>query len=332
MRSWLGWLLACCAVLLAVPAAADEIRPAVVELSEQEPGEWLLDWKLPIASADQAAGPVPALVIPESCAFIEGPVLRAAPLAQLGHGRLQCEGSLADQRIGFGALPSGSDALLRVVPIGQASQTSRLTSDMPSVLIAAAPTTWSVARSYFAIGVEHILLGWDHLLFVIALVLLVRGGWSIVKAATAFTIAHSVTLVATTLGYAGLPQRPVEALIALSILFLAVELHGRGQPDRPKSWTQRAPWLVALGFGLLHGFGFAGALSEIGLPAGEVPAALLAFNIGVEAGQLLVIAVVLCLRWLVLRWAPQAWPIALKLITYAIGTIASFWLFERLLT
>ena len=169
-------------------------------------------------------------------------------------------------------------------------------------------------------------MGWDHLLFVIALVLLVVGGWQVVKAATAFTIAHSITLVATTLGYTGLPSRPVEALIALSIVFLAVEL---ARSDR-ETWTRRWPWVVAFGFGLLHGFGFAGALREIGLPEGEVPAALFAFNVGVEAGQLLVIAALIALRALIQRFAPKADAPALRFATYGIGITASYWLVDRL--
>ncbi|MEL6877609.1 MAG: HupE/UreJ family protein, partial [Pseudomonadota bacterium] len=326
-------LLALLTAWVGSPAYADELRPAVIELSERQPGEWSLDWKLPIAASRSPVGEANTQipVIPENCSFANPPVVRMAPLAQFGHAELTCDGQLAGRPVGLEELLGSSDALLRVVPFDASPQTFRLTAAAPTAIIAAGASRWQVARSYFAIGVEHILLGWDHLLFVIALVLLVSGAWSVIKAATAFTIAHSITLVATTLGYAGLPGRPVEALIALSIVFLAVELAKAIRHPERKTWTRRAPWLVAFGFGLLHGFGFAGALAEIGLPAGEVPAALLAFNIGVEAGQLLVIAAVLVLRALIAKLAPRAEPPALKFATYAIGITASYWLFERIL-
>ena len=223
-------------------------------------------------------------------------------------------------------LTGKADALVRIAPLGREIQSHRLTAASPVATIIARPDRWQVLRSYFVIGTEHILTGWDHLLFVVALVLLVAGGWPVVKAATAFTVAHSITLVATTLGYAGIAQKPVEALIALSIIFLAVEL-AKGKRE---SWTRRWPWVVAFGFGLLHGFGFAGALREIGLPEGEVPAALLAFNVGVEAGQLLVIAAVIALRTAIRRATPNAENPALRIATYAIGITASYWFIDRL--
>jgi len=168
------------------------------------------------------------------------------------------------------------------------------------------------------------------LLFVIALGLLVRRGWAVVTAATAFTIAHSITLVATTLGYAGLPGRPVEALIALSIVFLAVEGAVVLRDPDCMTFTRRAPWLVAFAFGLIHDFGFAGALTEIGLPRGAIAAALLAFNLlGVEAGQLLVVGVTMAVFAMLTRAAANAEGPALRLATYAIGAAGSYWLIER---
>jgi hydrogenase/urease accessory protein HupE len=217
------------------------------------------------------------------------------------------------------------------MPRGQAAQTFRLTAAAPVATIAAAPDTFKVLADYLVIGAEHILFGWDHLLFVIALVLLVRRPWAVVKAATAFTVAHSLTLVATSLGYAGLPSRPVEAIIALSIVFLALEaLLVLREPER-HTLTRRFPWAVAFAFGLFHGFGFAGALADIGLPQGEVVTALLAFNLGVEAGQLLVIAVALTLLAGLTRWLPRAEAPLLRAGTYAIGAVGSFWLIERVI-
>lgn len=311
-------------LLSAVPAQADEIRPASVDFTEVSPGQWSLDWKQPLITAGPARLIVPG--IPEMCAIEGEPRRSAAPAALLGHADVICNGDVAGGTISMMELAGKSDALVRIAPLDAPVQTHRLTASNPAATIAAQPGTWQVFLTYLWIGAEHILFGWDHLLFVIALVLLVQGGWPVVKAATAFTLAHSITLVATTLGYAGLPQRPVEILIALSIVFLAVEL-ARGDVQ---TWTRRWPWLVAFAFGLLHGFGFAGALREIGLPEGEVPAALLAFNLGVEAGQLLVIALVIVLRWAVQRSAPKAEPPALKAITYSIGIIAAYWFVDRL--
>ncbi|QUL37685.1 HupE/UreJ family protein [Erythrobacter sp. JK5] len=326
------WLVVLLAALIAPPLAADELRPAVVELSERAPGEWTLEWKLPIAAMPGgAAAGLARPVIPANCTMAGEPVQRAAPLELLGSARLACDGAITGQGFGLTELLGNSDAIARMVPLEGAVQTFRLTADAPTATIAAAPDRWQVARDYFVIGTEHILWGWDHLLFVIALVLLVRRGWPVVKAATAFTLAHSITLVGTTLGYTGLSSRPVEALIALSIVFLAVELAHRLRDPERVTWTRRWPWLVAFAFGLVHGFGFAGALAEIGLPQGEVAAALVAFNVGVEAGQLLVIAGVLAVMSVIGRVAAPFETPAVRAATYVIGLTGSFWLFERVL-
>jgi hydrogenase/urease accessory protein HupE len=218
--------------------------------------------------------------------------------------------------------------LLRVAPLGRPVQTERLTPAASSFTVSAVPDRWQVARTYFVIGVEHIVGGFDHLLFVIALVLLLQRGWSVVAAATAFTLAHSITLAGTTLGLFGLPQAPVEATIALSIVFLAVEII-KVRPGKPRL-SERLPWVVAFLFGLLHGFGFAGALREIGLPETDVPMALLTFNLGVEAGQMLIIAATVAVLAALGRFAPQARRPAVLISTYLIGAIASFWFIERI--
>jgi hydrogenase/urease accessory protein HupE len=197
------------------------------------------------------------------------------------------------------------------------------------MIVAAVPDRWEVARTYLVLGIEHILTGYDHLLFVIALVLLLGRPWEVVRAATAFTVAHSITLAGTTLGLFGLAQAPVEALIALSIVFLAVEIVK--QEEGAPRLSERIPWVVAFLFGLLHGFGFAGALREIGLPETDVPMALLTFNVGVELGQLVIIGGVLALIALVRRFAPPAQRPATIAATYAIGITASFWFLQRLL-
>lgn len=311
-------------LLISVPAHADELRPASIDFTEDAPGSWSLNWKQPLAQPGPAELAIP--LIPDNCRYETAPTRRGVPMALIGHAEITCVGDVAGKSIGLPQLLGNSDALVRVAPLGREVQSHRLTASNPVATIIARPDRWQVFQSYLFIGAEHILLGWDHLLFVIALVLLVVKGWPVVKAATAFTVAHSITLVATTLGYTGLPQKPVEVLIALSIVFLAVELL---HTDR-ESWTRRWPWIVAFGFGLLHGFGFAGALREIGLPEGEVPMALLAFNLGVELGQLMVIALVIALRVAAKRLTPRFEAPALKMATYAIGITASYWLVDRL--
>lgn len=333
MSQLLRALLAMLLALLAAPASADELRPAVIELAERDGGVWVLEWKLPVSAVapGEGGGVLAQPVFPRACTPTGAPVRRAAPLALLGRQELRCTGDLAGQSFGLSELIGNGDAIARFIPQARPVQTFRLTAAAPTATIAAAPDTMQVLTDYLVIGAEHILFGWDHLLFVIALVLLVRAPWQVVKAATAFTVAHSLTLVATSLGYAGLPSRPVEAIIALSIVFLALEaLQVLREPAR-NTFTRRFPWVVAFAFGLFHGFGFAGALADIGLPQGEVVTALLAFNLGVEAGQLLVIALVLALLAGLSRWLPKVEAPALRLATYAIGAVGSFWLIERVI-
>ena len=185
----------------------------------------------------------------------------------------------------------------------------------------------NTALRYLGLGIEHILLGVDHLLFVLGLLLLVRGSWTLIKTITAFTLAHSITLALATLGVVEVPSPPVDAAIALSIVFLGAEIL-RARQGRP-GLAARAPWVVAFAFGLLHGLGFAGALSQLGLPPGEVPQALLFFNVGVEIGQLMFVPTFLALVW-ALRALQVSWPRwSEPLPAYAIGTVAAFWFIER---
>lgn len=318
------WFVALMVLLVATPAWADELRPVSIQFTQLASGEWSLDWKQPLSGARGEVLGVPQ--VPANCEM--GKIARErASTAVVGHADVTCNGQLRSPQVGWPAFPGHGEAILRVAPLDRPAQVHRLTPDTPVATIEARPSSGQVWRSYFAIGVQHILAGWDHLLFVIALVLLVRRGWAVVQAATAFTVAHSLTLAGTTLGLTGLPQRPVEALIALSIVFLAVEI-ARGTKE---TLTRRLPWLVAFIFGLLHGFGFAGALREIGLPEGEVPAALISFNLGVEAGQLLVIAAVLAVLSPMRRAKPAFEAQALRLASYPIGTIGAYWLVDRVI-
>lgn len=311
--------------LWAPPASADELRPVSIQFEQVDEGRWSLGWRQPLSSPSADRSAVPQ--IPGNCEILGQPSFDNAPLAVTGRAQVQCSGNVAGQSIGWPMLTGQGDAIVRIVPLGRPLQVYRVTAAEPAAVITAKPQSAQVWRSYFVIGTEHILMGWDHLLFVIALVLLVRGGWGVVKAATAFTAAHSITLAVTTLGFAGLPQRPVEALIALSIVFLAVEI-ARGTRD---TLTRRLPWLVAFLFGLLHGFGFAGALREIGLPEGEVPAALISFNLGVEAGQLLVIAAVMAALALLRRIRAGAETPTIRFASYFIGITGAYWLVDRMI-
>jgi hypothetical protein len=238
-------------------------------------------------------------------------------------------GGLEGKAISFDNLQdTGIDVLVRVERLDGSQQLERILPIDPGFTLAPSPGAWEVILTYTWLGAEHILLGFDHLLFVLALVMIVHGTKSLLLTVTAFTVAHSITLALATLGVVNLPGPPVEAVIALSIVFVASEiLHLR---QGREGLAVRKPWLVAFGFGLLHGLGFAGALAEVGLPQNAIPLALVFFNVGVEIGQLLFIAIVLLLIWLAKKYLGtlflQRAPI---LVAYATGAVASFWVIER---
>ena len=274
--------------------------------------------------------------------------------------RLDCDGQgLAGREITIQGLGSQSpEVLLRWADAQGRSEQRVLDISEPSVVLPAQPSGFSVLRSYLGLGVEHILSGFDHLAFVFALVLLVSGGWRLVWALTAFTLGHSFTLALVVLDAVHIPSALVEIAIAASILVLAAELAGRGRAPTPSQDPQAArpegifasrPWLMAGAFGLLHGCGFAGALRELGLPQGEVPLALLSFNVGIELGQILFVLVLWGLAWIAARaidlaspsgdgeaQSPAhlherpAWRLAETGIVYLLGTLAAYWTLERL--
>ncbi len=324
-------LILCALLLLLSPAlaekaGADELRPGYLELTQIDAQHWRMVWKAPVL------GGLATHARPLLPAFCKAgpPSARLDNAALVAESRVTCSKDIAGSEVGLSGMEATfTDALMRVAPLGRPVQAERLTPDHPTALITAKPNRWQVARTYLVLGVEHILTGYDHLLFVVSLVLLLGNLWVVVRAATAFTVAHSLTLIGTTLGLIGLPQAPVEALIALSIVFLAVEIikSGEGKPRL----SEQIPWVVAFLFGLLHGFGFAGALREIGLPESDVPVALLTFNLGVEAGQLIIVAVCLGAIGLLGRFAPRLLRPATVTATYAIGITASFWFLERLI-
>jgi hydrogenase/urease accessory protein HupE len=312
--------------LLPTSARADELRPAYIEMTEQAPGQWSILWK---ASANSRLGQTGAVIIPDNCIADGDPRREFAGGNILTRLSLRCKGSVQGQRIGLKNLElSTTDALVRIAPMDSTMQTLRLTPDQPVAALAKPSVISNVAATYTILGFEHILMGFDHLFFVLALVLLLKGGWLVAKTVTAFTVAHSITLAGSTLGLLSLPPQPVEAVIALSIIFLAVEVV-KARPDDVRL-SERFPWIVAFLFGLLHGFGFAGALAEIGLPEGDVPLALLTFNLGVEIGQLVIVAVALAVLH-GLRKMRGHWLQPGKAATaYGIGIIATYWFIERM--
>jgi hydrogenase/urease accessory protein HupE len=315
-------------LLLLIPALvhAHEVRPAYLELRQEDGESYQVLWKVPARGEVRLAL---AVELPAACAR-QGELSSTVEGVVHSQGwRVRCAGGLAGSEIAIQGLAGTiTDVIVRLVlPDGQTIE-RRLTPDAPSFVVPAEASGWDVVATYTLLGIEHILLGIDHLLFVLALLLLVRGGWVIVKTVTAFTLAHSITLAGATLGYVTLPSAPVEAVIALSIVFLASEICRVAAGQQPLS--ARKPWLVAFAFGLLHGFGFAGALSEIGLPQGALPLALFTFNLGVELGQLAFIAVALptlaLVRWL---FAGRE-SLALRVGAYLIGGLAAAWMIERM--
>jgi hydrogenase/urease accessory protein HupE len=223
------------------------------------------------------------------------------------------------------------DVLVRIKLANGDSHSIILRPKSPSVVIPERASKGVVSWSYLKMGVEHILGGIDHLLFVLALVVIVPNRWMLLKTITAFTVAHSMTLALAVLGVVHVPPGPTEAIIALSIVFLAVEIvHSR---QGKFSLTERRPWIVAMVFGLFHGLGFAGALSEVGLPQHEIPLALLMFNVGVEIGQIaFVLAILIVIR--LFQYASDRVPVLVSMnrwqwVPYAIGCVATYWTIER---
>lgn len=322
-------LICLLALLLVLPGAAraDELRPGYLEMTEQFAGEWRLAWKLPLPEPPTGEIAVPEL--PTNCRYVGAQRQGFVGGAILGNARARCAGHLAGYVIGVPALSGPGDMLVRIAPLDEPVQTHHLTAAQPAASIIGAASIWQVLGSYFVIGVEHILTGWDHLLFVIALVLLLHRPRAVVIAATAFTLAHSLTLAGAALGFLSMPQRPIEALIALSIMFLALEIVRK--PGLGPSLTVRFPWVIALLFGLLHGFGFAGALGAIGLPKGDIVPALMAFNAGVEVGQIGVVIAVLAALAGLRKLGQPAVRQSVHYAAYAIGITGTFWLVDRVI-
>jgi hydrogenase/urease accessory protein HupE len=306
-------------------ASAHELRPAYLELRQLAPDRWSVLWKVP--ARDELRLSI-APRFDERCQPEGTAITYRQADAWADRWVLVCRAGLAGSTVRIERLDATStDVLVRVVRADGSVQTGRATPSAPAFTVEASPGRWEVAATYLKLGVEHILGGLDHLLFVFGLLLLVSGWRRLLGTITAFTAAHSLTLAGATLGWVHVPQAPVEAVIALSIVFVAAAVvHAReGRPGLAERW----PWLVAFTFGLLHGFGFAGALRDVGLPSQAIPVALLFFNLGVELGQLVfVLAVVLLQRVLrksLVRLPRWAWRVP----AYAIGAVACFWVLDR---
>jgi hydrogenase/urease accessory protein HupE len=328
-------LFAVLGVLVAQPARSDELRPGYLELRQTTPNTYSLLFKIPARGEDLRLAIY--VNLPKGTQDVGAPRASFSDGAYVERRTIRRDGGLIGQTVTIEGLSATStDVLVRVESLAGAIQTERLSPTRTAFVVQATPGGGEVAATYLRLGVEHILFGFDHLLFVLALVILVREWRRVAITVTAFTIAHSITLAAATLGFVNVSGPPVEATIALSIMLVAVEILNarRGKP----SLTARLPWLVAFSFGLLHGFGFAGALAEVGLPQHAIPVALLFFNFGVEIGQLLFVAAVLTMIWLLHQAASKLSEAACVTraldrvdvaIAYGIGGVAAYWLIER---
>ena len=333
VRSFVLWLTALFAAVLSASATqAHEVRPASLQITEHAAGNYVVVWKQPTVG-DMAIHLVPHL----SGKAIDRPPdqMFAEPGQLVKQWQVSYAGTLEGQTLAIEGLSlSVTDVLVRITTAKGEAVNDVIHPASPALKLHLGAPGGIAVPAYLKLGVEHILTGFDHLLFVLGLLLITGVSWRIVKAVSAFTVAHSITLAPAALGYIHFPSAIIEALVALSIVFIAYEL-APGH-DQRQTLTRRHPWAIAFTFGLLHGLAFAGALAEIGLPAGAAPQALFLFNAGVEIGQLLfigaAIAVILAVRR-VRRRLPEVWaPVLRYAPSYIIGTLAACWFIERTIT
>lgn len=320
------WVILAWLVLAPITVGADEIRPALLEITEREGGKVEVVWKKP-ALGDRTLGLEP--VLPSFFALGAPATGRASGGGWIEYRYYDTGGRpLTGETIAIEGLAGlSTDVLLRIELADGTTHSSILRSGRLTFTIPEQASRMQVALSYWQMGTVHILEGLDHLLFLLVLLLIVEGIWPLLKTVTAFTLAHSLTLVLATLGLVNLPSAPTEAVIALSIALLAVEAVHKNQGKH--TMAERYPWLIAFVFGLVHGLGFAGALSEIGIPQNEVPTALLMFNVGVETGQVLFVLVVSALLAALRRWWQPVSNFVYRCAPYGIGGVAVFWTIER---
>ena len=311
---------------VAGPAIAHESQPGTLEIKQLAPERYDVTWKAPIYYGK----PHPArLRLPENWRNVVQPTERRTVDAIVYHwvvetGRKSIEGDV----IGFPGLESTiTDVYVRLTRLDSTMMTAVVRPTRPFVELRGERPWHATALEYISLGFHHILLGIDHLLFVLGLLLIVQGRRMLIKTITSFTVAHSITLAIATLGFASIPLLPLNAAVALSILFLGPEVVRTWRGET--SLTIKYPWIVAFVFGLLHGFGFASGLSTTGMPRAELPWALLCFNIGVELGQLAFVFIALALAWsfrvLEIRW--PRW--ALTIPGYTVGSLGAYWTIQR---
>jgi hydrogenase/urease accessory protein HupE len=327
-----GWLLLALAasLIVAAPASADDFRPAYLQITQHDATTYDVLWKVPALGEDAVLKVHPAFpagtanLTPKRASYANGVAVQ--------RWRIAVTGGLEGKAIAFPGLSEVRiDVLARLARTDGTVQLERILPSDPEFSIKTTPGAFEVVRTYTLLGIEHILTGFDHLCFVLALVMIVGFNRRLIWTVTAFTLAHSITLALAILGVIHVPGPPVEATIALSIVFVASEVvqQQRGR----EGLASRKPWLVAFTFGLLHGLGFAGALAQIGLPANSIPLALLFFNVGVELGQLLFIAAVFAatrLLFLLAKASQLDLRRAAIVPAYLIGGIASYWVIERI--
>ena len=307
-------------MLAAASAQAHEVRPAYLQIAETEPGVFSVLWKQPILQDRRL--PIDP-VLPEQCTPLSPVMREVTGSALLQNWTVECP--LREGTIHISGLSRTiTDVMVELSRLDGDTATHLLRPNSPSLSL---DDPSPQVAAYLTLGVEHLVFGIDHVLFVIGLVLFIPSRWALLKTITAFTLAHSITLALSVLELVRLPQGPVEAVIALSILFLARELT---LPEEARSaLTRGRPWIMALLFGLLHGFGFAGALADIGLPRDQLALALFLFNVGIEVGQILIIAALLALLWLARRLAGGI-ARAERLFIYSMGSLAAFWTIDRI--
>lgn len=324
----LGICLFAILFLLAPGAWADNFRPAYLQLTEHPGGLYDIRWKTP-AQSETVIMPIKP-VFPPGSEMTQPLASSYASGAAVIIGQVKVPGGLEGKTVKFeGLANTGNQALVRFIRRDGREDLYKVAPTDPELTIPKDPDSVSVSARYTELGIQHIWFGFDHLLFVTALFMLVANLRTLFWTITSFTIAHSITLALVTLDVIRVPVPPVEAFIALSIVFVALEVarQSHGHP----SLASRKPWLVAFTFGLLHGLGFASALAAIGLPRNNVPLALLFFNVGVEIGQVAFIAVLLVISSVARRFAQPVQLSTARLVScYGIGGLASYWLFDRI--
>lgn len=313
--------------LLTVQSMSDELRPAYLEVTENKQNIFSLLLKVPAKGSKKLDIKVE---LPRSCTNITPLSTHFVNNAHLEQWSVECVEGLVGKTLAFqGLTRTSTDLLLRLELLNGTSQSILLTPTKTSYQIPQEASSLQIVKTYTWLGITHILMGFDHLLFVFALLLIVKNMRRLLWTITAFTLAHSITMAGATLGFIHIPQQPVEAMIALSILFLAMEIVHEKQGK--VGLTSRFPWLIAFIFGLLHGFGFAGALAEIGLPQQAITLALIFFNIGVELGQLMFVTAVVLIGLALQRLRhPYVLQKVEMVVVYSIGGLSSFWVFERI--